>query len=106
MSRYIVAKKDGKVVGYGGMWAVLNEGHITNIAVHPDYRRQKIGEKVVQAMVDRAHKEGIDRLTLEVRKSNDAAIQLYKRFGFKECGVRKGYYADTKEDALIMWSDI
>lgn len=106
LSRYIVAKKDGKVVGYGGMWAVLDEGHITNIAVHPDYRRQKIGEKIVQALVDRAKEEEIDKLTLEVRKSNTPAIILYRKFGFEECGVRKGYYADTGEDALIMWSDI
>lgn len=106
MARYVVAEVDGKVVAYGGMWMVLDEAHITNIAVHPDYRGQKIGEKIVQELLQTARENKAARITLEVRVSNQAARNLYKKLGFEDCGIRKGYYADTGEDAVIMWKEL
>ncbi|OGO77276.1 MAG: hypothetical protein A2Y23_02545 [Clostridiales bacterium GWB2_37_7] len=102
-ARYVLAELGDTVVGYGGMWFIVDEAHITNIAVHPDYRGQKIGEKVVEAMIAAAQRESINSLTLEVRVTNTPAINLYKKLGFDEVGIRKGYYTDTGEDALIMW---
>lgn len=102
-ARYVVAELGDEVVGYGGMWLIVDEAHITNIAVHPDYRGQRIGERIVEAMIAAAHRESISSLTLEVRVRNTAAINLYKKLGFDEVGIRKGYYTDTGEDALIMW---
>lgn len=100
---YIVAEVDGKIVGYGGIWIIVDEGHITNIAVHPDYRRMHIGKEIVSLIVDTAEKNGVVAETLEVRKGNLPAINLYTQLGFKEEGVRKGYYEDNGEDAIIMW---
>lgn len=106
MAKYLVAKIDGKVVGYGGMWIILDEGHITNIAVHPDHRGKKIGDALVKALINLAGENDVKRMTLEVRPSNWTAINLYKKYGFKEAGVRKGYYQDTGEDAIIMWLEV
>lgn len=102
---YIVGEIDGGLVGYAGVWAIVDEGHITNVAVHPDYRKKGIGEILVAVMIESCEKEGIFRQTLEVRPSNEAALKLYGKFGFKAVGRRKGYYADNGEDALIMWRD-
>lgn len=102
-ARYVVAELGDTVVGYGGMWLIIDEAHITNIAVHPDYRKQKIGKRIVEKMIAVASSEGITSLTLEVRVSNTAAIKLYKDLDFQEVAIRKGYYVDTNEDALIMW---
>lgn len=102
-TRYVVAELGDTVVGYGGMWLIIDEAHITNIAVHPDYRGQKIGKRIVEEMIAVASNEGITSLTLEVRVSNAPAIKLYKDLDFKEVAIRKGYYVDTGEDALIMW---
>lgn len=106
LAKYFVAKVDGKVVGYGGVWIVVDEGHITNIAVHPDYRGQGIGEAIVKSLIALAKEHNITSITLEVRPTNTAALNLYKKFGFKVEGLRKGYYTDTKEDALIMWAEV
>lgn len=106
MARYLVAKLGDEVVGYGGMWIVLDEGHITNIAVHPDHRGKKIGDELVKALINMARENDVRRMTLEVRPSNWTAINLYKKYGFKEAGIRKGYYEDTGEDALIMWLEL
>jgi ribosomal-protein-alanine N-acetyltransferase len=103
-ARYVVAEHSGAVVGYGGMWLIVDEAHITNIAVHPLFRRKGIGEAILKALVTEAHRMGIDRMTLEVRASNIAAQSLYKKLGFVEVGVRKGYYSDNNEDAIIMWN--
>lgn len=102
-ARYFVAICDGKVVGYAGMWVVCDEGHITNIAVHPDYRKTGIGSKLMEALIKAAEAEGAAELTLEVRKGNFEALVLYQKYGFMTEGVRKGYYSDNNEDALIMW---
>jgi len=106
LARYMVARVDGKVAAYGGMWLVLDEGHITNIAVHPDYRGRKIGEKLVLSLLEKARSCGVLNITLEVRASNTAARSLYKKLGFVDSGVRKGYYSDTGEDAVIMWKKL
>lgn len=100
---YIVAEMDGQVVGYAGLWWIEDEGHITNVAVKPGYRNRRIGEGIISVMIDFTSKEGIRHHTLEVRRSNDPAIGLYEKFGFRTEGVRKRYYRNNGEDALIMW---
>jgi len=105
MAIYITAKVNGKAIGYAGMWKIFDEGHITNIAVHPEYRQNGIGSRLVEKLVDIAKERGIVKMTLEVRKSNLAAQALYCKYGFKEMGLRKGYYADNGEDAIIMWKE-
>ena len=102
-ARYVVAKKDGVVIGYAGMWLILDEGHITNIAVHPEHRGIGTGNLLLEALIEMCRIESITSLTLEVRKSNLVAQNLYKKYGFLEQGIRKGYYGDNKEDAVIMW---
>ena len=100
---YAVAIENNKVLGYGGMWDVVNEGHITNIAVHKDYRRKGIGQAIIEKLVEIAEEKEMIGLTLEVRKSNTPALELYKKNGFKLEGIRPEYYEDNKEDAYIMW---
>ncbi|MFZ5985729.1 MAG: ribosomal protein S18-alanine N-acetyltransferase [Bacillota bacterium] len=102
---YISAKVDGLVVGYAGMWKVYDEGHITNVAVHPEYRRSGIGRHLVEKLISIAMQEKIERMTLEVRRSNIAAQGLYEKYGFKVEGCRKAYYSDNGEDAIIMWKE-
>jgi ribosomal-protein-alanine acetyltransferase len=102
-ARYVVAKQDGIVMGYAGMWLILDEGHITNIAVHPEYRGIGAGNLLLEALIEICRIDSINSLTLEVRKSNLVAQNLYKKYGFLEQGIRKGYYGDNKEDAVIMW---
>lgn len=102
-ARYMVAVKDGLVVGFAGMWIILDEAHITNIAVHPEYRDFGIGTMLMESLISICKIENVIGITLEVRVSNQRAINLYKKFGFVEEGIRKAYYEDNKEDALIMW---
>lgn len=103
MARYIIAVKEDKVIGFGGMWVILDEAHITNIAVHPEYRQCGIGIKIITELTKLCENEKITAMTLEVRKSNIKAQKLYEKFDFKVEGIRKGYYQDNKEDCLIMW---
>ncbi|MCX7773318.1 MAG: ribosomal protein S18-alanine N-acetyltransferase [Clostridia bacterium] len=103
---YLVLKADGRIVGYGGLWKILDEGHITNVAVHPDYRRHGFGKALIQGLIDFANTNGLVALTLEVRVSNAPAIALYESFGFRSQGKRKRYYPDNHEDALIMWLNL
>ena len=100
---YVVASHNGKVVGYAGLWWIVDEGHITNVAVRPGYRNRKIGEGIIRTLIEYTVSEGILHHTLEVRRSNEPAINLYQKFGFREEGIRKGYYRFGDEDALIMW---
>jgi len=94
---------DGQtVIGYYGLWHVLDEGHITNIAVHPEYRRRGIGSQLLAHMISSAEQCGIFHLTLEVRTSNIPAQGLYAKHGFVSDGIRKRYYSDNGEDAVIM----
>ena len=103
IARYLIAKIDDKVVGFMGTWIVLDESHITNIAVHPNYRKQGIGSSLLEEFLKYCKSQGCIAYTLEVRNSNKAARTLYEKYNFKQEGVRKGYYEDTKEDAIIMW---
>lgn len=100
---YIVAEIGGRIVGYAGMWVILDEGHITNVCVHPDYRKRHIGEGILRVLIAAGAQVGVERTTLEVRKSNAPAIALYEKLGFVQEGVRKGYYENNNEDAIIMW---
>lgn len=100
---YLCATVGGKAVGYAGMWHICDEGHITNIAVHPEYRRNRIGSALMEALLNTARERGVRALTLEVKRSNCNAQGLYRKYGFAEEGFRKGYYADNNEDAIIMW---
>ncbi|MCC0637178.1 MULTISPECIES: ribosomal protein S18-alanine N-acetyltransferase [unclassified Clostridioides] len=106
VAKYIVAKLDGKVVGYVGIWLILDEGHINNVAVHSDYRGKKIGDKLIKRLVDLCKDNNIASMTLEVRASNKIAQNLYRKYGFKMGGIRKEYYNDNKEDAIIMWNQL
>ena len=100
---YIVAVCGDKVIGYAGMWLILDEAHITNLAVHPDYRQRGIGRSLMQELENKAVLHGAGSMTLEVRPSNNIAKGLYSSLGFSQEGRRRGYYSDTGEDALIMW---
>ena len=100
-ARYVVLREDGVAMAYAGVWFVLDEGHITNIAVHPDRRGIGYGERVTRAMIQLAADSGMNWMTLEVRRSNVAAQNLYHKLGFIDVGYRKRYY-ENSEDALIM----
>jgi ribosomal-protein-alanine N-acetyltransferase len=102
-AKYVVAKINDIVIGFGGVWLILDEGHITNIAVHPEYRGIGAGDMIIEALIELCKLEGIKSMTLEVRASNIIAQNLYKKHGFIEAGIRKNYYSDTKEDGIIMW---
>lgn len=100
---YRVAVEDGKVLGYAGMWHVVTEGQITNVAVLPEHRRRGIGDRLMETMIALAQEREMIGITLEVRTTNEPAQRLYIKYGFRPEGIRKGYYQDTKEDAVIMW---
>ena len=100
-SHYYVAEIDGHAVGYMGMWSLSGEGHITNVAVGQNYRRQGIARALISHFIDIAKKENLEFMTLEVRASNIPAITLYKSFGFCDVGIRKKYY-ENSEDALLL----
>ena len=106
LARYLVAQLDNKIVGYVGVWFVVDEGHITNVAVHSDYRGKKIGDRLVKEMVELCKENNLVAMTLEVRASNTVAQNLYRKYGFKMGGIRKEYYNDNKEDAIIMWNQL
>ncbi len=101
---YLVAREFHRIVGYAGMWVILDEAHVTTIAVDPLHRRRRIGERLLVALIDEAMRRGARWVTLEVRKSNLGAQSLYRKYGFKDIGVRKGYYSDNREDAIVMWT--
>lgn len=105
LSHYFIAKSEDHIVGYMGFWLIEDEAHITNLAVHPAFRRQHIGERLLIETMTRAKKMGASKATLEVRASNKSAEKLYEKFGFKLVAIRKKYYSDNQEDALIMWQD-
>ena len=102
LAHYLVARAGDTVAAYGGMWLMVDEAHITTFAVHPGWRRQRIGERLLLAFLDVAVDQGAHEATLEVRLSNLAARRLYEKFGFRPVGLRPRYYSDDHEDALIM----
>ncbi|MCT4586060.1 MAG: ribosomal protein S18-alanine N-acetyltransferase [Peptostreptococcaceae bacterium] len=106
LSHYKVIIVEGKVVAYAGIWLIVDEGHITNVAVHPKYKGNGFGNIVMQALIDLCKEKNVKSMTLEVRTKNQVAINLYEKYDFKKAGIRKEYYPDTKEDALIMWKEL
>ena len=105
IARYLVAEMDGKIAGYAGVWFVIGEAHVTNVAVHGSARRQGIGRLLMNHLIDLAADNGIEAMTLEVRVTNLPARELYREMGFVEKGIRPNYYSETKEDALILWRE-
>jgi len=102
-NHYLVAVIDGAVVGYCGYYGIAGEGYIYNVAVSAKFRGRGIGYRMMCELIRHAQDRGISSLTLEVRKSNISAINLYKKLGFVEAGIRKDFYTKPAEDALIMW---
>ena len=102
---YVVARVDGVVVGYAGLMLSMDDAHITTIAVDPAWHRQKIATRLLLHLAREAQRRGARNLTLEVRVSNHGAQALYRSFGFHPAGIRKNYYVETNEDAIVMWAD-
>jgi ribosomal-protein-alanine N-acetyltransferase len=100
---YIVIEIDQRVVGYCGVWIVIDEAHVTNIAILPEYRGRKLGEALMEKLFEVAKAMGAKTMTLEVRVTNYIAQSLYRKFGFQKGGLRKNYYTDNQEDAIVMW---
>jgi ribosomal-protein-alanine N-acetyltransferase len=102
---YVVARVGSDVVGYAGLFKAVDDGHVTTVAVDPAWHRHGIATRMLVALAQGAIERGCVNLTLEVRMSNSGAQALYQRFGFVPAGVRKGYYPETREDALVMWAN-
>ena len=105
LARYLVALDGDVIVGYAGTWLVINEAHVTNVAVQVGRRHEGIGRLLMETLMELARENGMGSMTLEVRVSNMVARHLYETLGFAEAGIRKNYYSETKEDALILWRD-
>lgn len=103
-AKYVILKKGNSIVGYGGMWVIIDEAHITNIAVHPAARGVGAGDMIVEALFRICRKQKVTGITLEVRSSNFVAINLYEKHGFEKESIRPRYYEDNGEDAVIMWN--
>ncbi len=106
VAHYFVAQIEETIAGFVGMWVIVDEAHITNIAVHPDFRRKKIGEKLLLFALEEARRKGVRRVILEVRVSNYKAQNLYLKHDFRYAGVRKNYYRDNNEDAFLMIKEL
>ena len=104
LAHYFVGRLGDRVVAYGGIWVILEDSHITTIAVSPAYRGRKYGEILLLHMLDQAMSRGASWMTLEVRESNAVAQTLYRKYGFTTVSTRKGYYSDNNENALVMWA--
>jgi ribosomal-protein-alanine N-acetyltransferase len=101
----VVRAPDGQVAGYCAFWKVVDEIHINNLAIRPEWRRQGLGSALLAAVLAEGRRLGAPRATLEVRRSNEAALRLYERAGFRRSGLRRNYYAHPLEDAWILWFD-
>ena len=99
---YTVFEQDGRIVGYAGLQIVLDEGYITNVAVTEEFRGRGIGSALIESLKNIALEKGLSFISLEVRRSNNGAIALYKKHGFKQVGERRGFYVNPTEDAIIM----
>jgi ribosomal-protein-alanine N-acetyltransferase len=104
LAHYFVGRLEGKIVAYGGIWVILEDSHITTIAVHPDQRGKRLGEEMLVHLLDEAIERGASWITLEVRETNDVAQKLYRKYGFTVVSTRRGYYSDNNESALVMWA--
>ncbi|PGZ95342.1 ribosomal-protein-alanine N-acetyltransferase [Bacillus pseudomycoides] len=105
-AHYVVMETEEGILGYCGLWIILDESHITNIAILPQYRGQRLGEALLQEVINKARDLGAKTMTLEVRVSNEVAKKLYRRHGFQNGGIRKRYYTDNYEDGLVMWVNL
>ncbi|HVL53257.1 MAG TPA: ribosomal protein S18-alanine N-acetyltransferase [Vitreimonas sp.] len=105
LAQYLVVRAGDEVVGYAGVWLMVDEAHITTFAVHPAWRRRGLGERLLVAVLDVARARQAREATLEVRLSNLAARRLYEKYGFRPVGLRPNYYSDDHEDALIMTTE-
>lgn len=105
-AQYFVIEVDEEIVGFCGVWIVLDEVQVTNIAILPEYRGKGYGALLFQYMLNEVIHQGARKLSLEVRVSNKAAQSLYKKFGLRPAGKRKNYYTDNNEDALVMWGKL
>ncbi|WP_047986099.1 ribosomal protein S18-alanine N-acetyltransferase [Ornithinibacillus californiensis] len=105
-AHYFIMELDKKIIGYVGMWIVIDDAQITNIAVLPGYRGQKLGEKLFRFALQQALQRGVTRLSLEVRVTNSVAQNMYRKFGLVSGGIRKNYYTDNNEDAVVMWVNL
>jgi ribosomal-protein-alanine N-acetyltransferase len=104
LAHYFVGRLDGAVVAYGGIWVILEDSHVTTIAVHPEQRGKKFGEEMLIHLLAQAIFHGASWITLEVRESNEVAQKLYRKYGFTVVSTRRGYYSDNNENALVMWA--
>jgi len=104
LAHYFVGRCQERVVAYGGIWVILEDSHVTTLAVEPDYRGRGFGEVLLLRLIDEAIERNAAWLTLEVRESNVVAQQLYRKYGFTTVTMRSGYYSDDNESALIMWA--
>lgn len=100
---YVLAEIADEIVGFCGLWIIMDECHVTNIAIRPEHRGKKLGEKLMRAAMGTAIENGAKAMTLEARVSNTPARNLYEKLGFKNGGIRKSYYSDNYEDAIVMW---
>ncbi len=105
VARYYVAEDEGRVIGYGGMWLLFDEAHITNIAIAPERRGEHLGRYLLYGMMEAALARGAEKMTLEVRETNLRAQNLYYSFDFTKQGFRKRYYDDTGEGAYLLWNE-
>jgi [ribosomal protein S18]-alanine N-acetyltransferase len=105
LSNRPVAQELAAIVGFAGLWLMVDEAHVTTIALHPEYRGRGLGELLLVNLIDISYNIGAKWVTLEVRVSNDTAQNLYRKYGFREAGLRRRYYSDNQEDALIMWTE-
>ncbi|KHF38582.1 ribosomal protein S18-alanine N-acetyltransferase [Halalkalibacter okhensis] len=105
-AQYLVYEVEGEIIGYCGLWVVMDEAQVTNIAIHSKNRGQGHGERLLQYVISFLRQMGVSKLSLEVRVSNTVAQNLYRKMGFIEGGIRKNYYADNLEDALVMWVNL
>ncbi|WP_394219609.1 ribosomal protein S18-alanine N-acetyltransferase [Halobacillus trueperi] len=102
-AHYYIVEKENEIIGYCGLWLIIDEAHVTNIAIHPGHRGNKYGERLFRHTCNEAIEHGAIQLSLEVRVSNTAAQHMYRKFGMVPGGIRKRYYSDNGEDALVMW---
>jgi len=104
LAHYFIGRCEGEVVAYGGIWAILEDAHVTTIAVDARHRGRGFGEIMLLHLIDKALAHGASWMTLEVRESNTVAQCLYRKYGFTTVTARKGYYSDNNENALVMWA--
>ncbi|MBV8152485.1 MAG: ribosomal protein S18-alanine N-acetyltransferase [Candidatus Eremiobacteraeota bacterium] len=104
LAHYFVGRFGGEIVAYGGIWVILEDSHITTIAVHPDFRGRRLGDQMLVHLLDEAIRRGASWITLEVRESNEVAQRLYRKYGFTNVSTRRAYYSDNNENAVVMWA--